>query len=134
MPFMLPTSPTPFSGADRRSGSRRRILRRRRIRRRSAAVLAGLKSPWGEVYVMAACCHAELSGLGGLPGSGVSAAEGQVEAQMAMELLRKAIAKGMRDAAWLRTERGLDPIRGRDDFRLIMMDIEFPAQPFARAD
>ncbi len=102
--------------------------------RRSAAVLAGLKSPWGQVYVMAACCHAELSGLGGLPGSGVSAAEGQVEAETAMELLRKAVAMGMRNRAWLRTIPGLDPIRGRGDFRLIMMDIEFPAQPFARAD
>ena len=40
---------------------------------------------------------------------------------------------GNRDVGWLRTERGLDPIRRRDDFRLMMMDLVFPAHPFARA-
>ena len=31
-----------------------------------------------------------------------------------------------------RTESALDPLRGRDDFRLLMMDLVVPADPFAR--
>ncbi len=31
-----------------------------------------------------------------------------------------------------RTEDALDPLRGREDFRLLIMDLAFPAEPFAR--
>ncbi len=41
---------------------------------------------------------------------------------------------GLNDVEWARTERGLDPIGGRDDFREIMMDLEFPSRPFARVE
>jgi eukaryotic-like serine/threonine-protein kinase len=100
--------------------------------RRCAETIAELNSPWAELHVLAACCDAGLSDLAGLPDSDVSKAEGEAEAEKAMELLRKAIGMGNRDIGWLRTERGLDPIRGRDDFRLMMMDLVFPSQPFAR--
>jgi hypothetical protein len=30
-----------------------------------------------------------------------------------------------------RTQDGLDPLWGRDDFLLLMMDREFPSEPFA---
>ena len=45
--------------------------------------------------------------------------------------LRRAVDTGYRDAAEFRREPALDPLRGRDDFRLIMMDVAFPEQPFA---
>jgi hypothetical protein len=32
-----------------------------------------------------------------------------------------------------RTEDALDPLRSRDDSRLLMMDLEFPSDPFAAA-
>jgi hypothetical protein len=30
-----------------------------------------------------------------------------------------------------RTEDALEPLRGRDDFRLLMLDLAMPADPFA---
>ena len=78
-----------------------------------------------------ACYLAALSGLAGRAGSGVSAAEGVTAAEAAMALLRKAIEMGYRDVNSLHTEDALDPLRGREDFRLLMMDLEFPPEPFA---
>jgi hypothetical protein len=48
-----------------------------------------------------------------------------------MTLLRKAVARDYRSAAAFRNHDVLDPLRGRDDFRLLMMDLDFPAEPFA---
>jgi eukaryotic-like serine/threonine-protein kinase len=47
-----------------------------------------------------------------------------------MALLRKAIAMGYRAVNVYRTEDALDPLLSRDDFPLLMMDIEFPSDPF----
>jgi hypothetical protein len=47
-----------------------------------------------------------------------------------MALIRKAIALGDRSGNASRTEDALDPLRSRDDFRLLMMDLEMPAEPF----
>jgi hypothetical protein len=30
----------------------------------------------------------------------------------------------------MREEKEIDPLRGRDDFRLLMMDLAIPADPF----
>jgi tetratricopeptide (TPR) repeat protein len=78
-----------------------------------------------------ACCHAAMAGLAGRPGSGVSTAEGQAAADRAMEWLRRAVAMGFRNLDHIRIESALDPLRSRDDFRLLMMDIAFPIDPFA---
>ena len=43
------------------------------------------------------------------------------------------ISMGFRAAGAFRTEDALDPLRGRDDFRLLMMDLAMPADPFAAA-
>jgi serine/threonine-protein kinase len=80
----------------------------------------------------AACCHATLAGLAGLAGSGVPAAEGEEEAARAMESLRHAIAVGYRNASQLRIDLGLNPLRSRNDFGLLMMDLAFPAEPFSQ--
>jgi hypothetical protein len=82
-------------------------------------------------FFITARYHAALAGLAGRAGSGVSAAEGAAEAETAMTLLRKAVVMGFRGAP-LRTEYALDPLRGRDDFRLLLMDLTFPADPFVR--
>ena len=39
---------------------------------------------------------------------------------------------GWRNAAHYRYEPALAPLRGREDFKLLMMDLAFPADPFAR--
>jgi hypothetical protein len=79
-----------------------------------------------------ACNHALLSDLAGRPGSGVSPAEGRIEADRAMRWLRDAVASGFRDQAHMRTDTDLDPLRRRPDFQRLMLDLAFPADPFAR--
>ena len=74
-----------------------------------------------------------LSGLAGRAGAGVSAEEVASEADAAMSLLRRAVGQGHRGAQDFRTQDALDPLRGREDFRLLMMDLAMPAEPFAAA-
>jgi serine/threonine-protein kinase len=81
-----------------------------------------------------ACGHALLAGLAAEPGSGMTAPEGRVEADLAMEWLRRAIAGGYRNIPIMRIDPDLDPLRSRPDFQLLMMDLEFPDDPFARGD
>jgi hypothetical protein len=47
-----------------------------------------------------------------------------------MEILRRAILSSRARRASIRTERGLDPLRSREDFRLLMMDLAMPPDPF----
>ena len=77
------------------------------------------------------CSHAQLSSLAAAPGSGMTAAEGRAEADRAMEWLRQAVAAGYRKLANMRIDPDLDPLRSRPDFQLLMMDLAFPAEPFA---
>jgi tetratricopeptide (TPR) repeat protein len=81
-------------------------------------------------YVVA-CAHAVRSGLAGKDGSGVSAEEGRAEADKAMRLLHLAIELGYPFPGRLRTEAAFDPIRGRPDFQLLIMDLLFPAEPLS---
>jgi hypothetical protein len=39
---------------------------------------------------------------------------------------------GYRNPDAYRTESALDPLRTRHDFRVLMMDLVFPADPFAQ--
>ena len=48
-----------------------------------------------------------------------------------MESLRTAVGMGYRDRDAYRTETALGPLRDREDFRLLMMDLAMPAEPFA---
>jgi eukaryotic-like serine/threonine-protein kinase len=56
----------------------------------------------------------------------------QALAVEAVGTLREAIAAGWKDAAEARRDQELDSLRGRDDFRLLLLDLAFPADPFAR--
>jgi serine/threonine-protein kinase len=90
--------------------------------------------PVRENTFLQAGCHAMLSTLAGRPGTGASAADGRPYAERAMALLKDAVAAGYRNPAYYRTETALDPLRDRDDFRLLLLDLDFPAEPFARGD
>jgi hypothetical protein len=46
------------------------------------------------------------------------------EAARAVALLRQAVAGGYKDAARLKKDRDLDALRGRDDFRLLLAELE----------
>lgn len=78
-----------------------------------------------------ACMHATLASLAGRSGSGVSTSEGPGAADRAMELLRAALTLGRRAPGPFRTERALDSLRNRDDFRRLLLDLAFPDDPFA---
>jgi serine/threonine-protein kinase len=98
--------------------------------RRAAALYAG-NPPNGVPAIFRACCHGALAGLAGKGGSGITAAEASGQAEEAMAILRRAIAAGYNDIDLIRVEPGLDPLRSRDDFRRLMSDLTFPADPFA---
>jgi len=53
-------------------------------------------------------------------------------ARQAMELLDQAVAEGYDDAARLRTESNLEPLRSRDDFRKLLAKIERRTGSFGR--
>jgi eukaryotic-like serine/threonine-protein kinase len=98
--------------------------------RQAAALLDAQTLPSGEFCFMSACAHAALGGLAGQAGSGVPAEERPSEAQRAMALLHQAVAMGYSNVDAYRNEDALDPLRDRDDLRLLMMDLAMPAEPF----
>ena len=49
-----------------------------------------------------------------------------------MTSLSRSVALGYRSPDIFRSQDALDPLRGGDDFRLLMMDVAMPADPFAR--
>ena len=57
----------------------------------------------------------------------------EAHAREAMAWLRRAVAAGYRNPAYLASDSDLDPLRSRDDFRALMADLAFPADPFASA-
>jgi serine/threonine-protein kinase len=81
-----------------------------------------------------ACVHAVLAGIAAAPGSGMTASEGRAEADRAMHWLRQAVDAGYRNVALMQRDHDLDPLRSRPDFQLLLMDLEFPDDPFAHAN
>jgi eukaryotic-like serine/threonine-protein kinase len=100
--------------------------------RRALGIWDALPARTGQDWFWTACCRAALAGLAARAGSGVPASEATAEADTAMTLLTKAVGLGYSDADALRTKTALDPLRGRPDFRLLMMDLAFPAEPIAQ--
>jgi hypothetical protein len=49
-----------------------------------------------------------------------------------LAMLREAVADGFKDAKALGTEPALSPLRGTREFQAILLDVEFPRDPFAR--
>jgi tetratricopeptide (TPR) repeat protein/tRNA A-37 threonylcarbamoyl transferase component Bud32 len=95
--------------------------------RRAIALYEGLPSPTAEEWYELACCHATLAAASAREQAGISAGEGAAEADEAMTLLHKAVAQGYRNTGAMARESALD----RPDFRLLMLDLAFPADPFA---
>jgi eukaryotic-like serine/threonine-protein kinase len=101
--------------------------------RLALAAREGLPDRSGELGMFGAGCHAMLSHVGGMKDSGVSAGEGRVEAEKAMAILARIVAEGFR-APEFHGESSLQPLRSRPDFQLLLMDVDFPARPFARGN
>jgi serine/threonine-protein kinase len=98
--------------------------------RQALALCDGQSTRSREEWYETACCHAAAASLAGTAGSGVSASEAAGEADAAITLLKKAVALGYRLTDAIRTEPPLDALRDRPDFRLLMMDLAMPAEPF----
>jgi serine/threonine-protein kinase len=80
-----------------------------------------------------ACGYADLASIATLPGSKITPAGGRAAAERAMDWLHRAVARGYRNVALMRKDPDLDPLRSRDDFQLLMMDLAMPDDPFAAA-
>jgi len=74
-----------------------------------------------------------LASVAADPRSGLSASApaAEAEADRAIAALRQAIAAGYRDFSKLNTDPDLAPLRSREDFRLLLIDLALPAEPFA---
>ena len=78
-----------------------------------------------------ACVYAGLSALAG-PGNASPNPPGrEALADRAMGLLKRALSTGMTDFALLDRDHDLDPLRGRPDFRALILDRGFPRDPIA---
>jgi tetratricopeptide (TPR) repeat protein len=71
------------------------------------------------------CTESLLSGL-------AKGSERDAYAVRAVATLRRTVAAGFRDVNSLRTDSDLDPLRSRPDFQTLLLDVAFPADPFAR--
>ena len=100
--------------------------------RRAVDLFEKLRSRSGEHWYELACCHATLAAAAG-EGSGISSGDVEAEAGNAMDLLRRAAAAGYRDARAMARDVSLDPLRNRPDFRLFLLDLAFPGEPFSRS-
>jgi serine/threonine protein kinase len=101
--------------------------------RQSLDLLGGIRLPRAQDVYDTARCRALIAGAAADPGSGLSTVEGRVEAERAVAMVRQAFAAGYGDLDWARSaDPDLKPIRSRPDFRLLMMDLTFPAEPFVR--
>ena len=98
--------------------------------RRAIALYAGLPPHLRDEPVLEAGCHAMLSGLAGLAGSSITASDGAIEAERAMDILRGLFGTSYRGQG-PRTEPALDPLRSRPEFQLLMMDLAFASDPLA---
>jgi serine/threonine-protein kinase len=97
--------------------------------RRAVEVCAEAKDTSAEQFYNLACCHALLSGVGGKPDSGLSAAEGEAERVKAIELLRQAVAGGYHDAEGTRTDDDLASLRERPDFKKLVDEMAAKSKP-----
>jgi hypothetical protein len=100
--------------------------------RRAVALLEGLPARDARQWFSLACARATLAATAGRGGAGPSTALASGLADRAIDDLRRAAAMGYRSPAAYRYEPALGSLRGRDDFHLLLLDLAFPADPFAR--
>ena len=88
--------------------------------------------PTPDDYYNLACYHSRLAGLAREPGAEITALAARIEADLAMKDLVSAVAAGFHIRSLLANDRDLDSIRSRSDFQLLILDLTFPEDPFAR--
>jgi serine/threonine-protein kinase len=92
--------------------------------RRGVGVLEQLANRSGRDLYDLACCHARLAASAALPGSGLSAADGALEGDRAMECLRNSVDAGFRNLVAYTNNADLDAIRSRSDFQRLLAELK----------
>jgi hypothetical protein len=64
--------------------------------------------------------------------AGLLGGDGAIHGERAMAALRRALAAGFATPKWIWQDPDLVSLRSRVDFRALIMDVVFPADPFAR--
>ena len=100
--------------------------------RRAVELFKSVSGLDGEYVFYWAACHASLSNLAGVAGTGVAGGEKDAHCERSLDLLRQAAAMGYRNPGVFRTETAARRARRRDDFRLMVLDLEMPRDPFGR--
>ena len=78
-------------------------------------------------------CNLALASTIADPAEGPAAADRQRrDADRAVATIRRAIALGFADSDALKNDPDFDSLRSRPDFQALLMDLAFPADPFAR--
>jgi hypothetical protein len=103
--------------------------------RRAVDLFEGLPAREARQWFSLACARATQAAAAAAArdGPAPSTALASGLADRAIDDLRRAAAMGYRNSAQYRYEPALAPLRGREDFRLLMMDLAMPADPFAAA-
>jgi serine/threonine protein kinase/WD40 repeat protein/tetratricopeptide (TPR) repeat protein len=85
-------------------------------------VLEAIRQPsFVDLYNLA-CAYANLTTLVEPGAAPPTAAEREALANRAMEALRRSLAAGMNNFALMERDRDLDPLRGRSDFRALILE------------
>ena len=108
-------------------------LRRRGLARAVWATRSVRLRTSGEPWRCWTACRRGRARNGTRRRAAMRALDGPAEANRAMDRLRRAVGMGYRNLDAFRTEVALDPLRDRADFRLMMLDLAMPANPFASA-
>jgi serine/threonine-protein kinase len=97
--------------------------------RKAVAILEPSDNPW-DVYNLVT--FLALASTAADPAEGPAAAERQRrDADRAVATIQRAIKLGLTDSRLWKTEFLFDSLRSRADFQTLMMDLDFPAEPFA---
>ncbi|MGO9471251.1 MAG: protein kinase domain-containing protein [Isosphaeraceae bacterium] len=99
--------------------------------RASSAIWERLTISTNESLYALAGNHALIAAAAGVPGSGVSASEAETEAKRAVERLRKPLTARYHTTTELRADPDFRAILGRPDFENMLLDLQFPVDPFA---
>ena len=93
------------------------------------AILEPLAQSWPTYHYHMACCLALRIPPTPAGGTSLAVEDSQQYGDRAMVELRQAVAVGIKPLEDYRTDPNLDPLRGREDFRAILMDLAFPVNP-----
>jgi serine/threonine-protein kinase len=98
--------------------------------RRAISAMESLPTFNSEAEIALARFHALLSGLATQPRSGVTAGEGEAEAEKAIQWLRRASAVSAANVDHPAMDQDFRSIRKRPKFQALMLDLTFPKDPF----